>query len=60
MRRARIFVGLLILILSLVLLIWGLLPVRREVRTQPISPTELRLPTPSSFLIDPHLIFPYS
>ena len=57
MRRLRIVLGIIILILSLSLLIWGLLPLRREVRTQPVSPTDLQLPTPTSFLIDPDLIF---
>ena len=51
MRRIRILVGIAILILSLGLLVWGLLPARREIRTQPISPTELQLPTPVSFLL---------
>lgn len=52
-RRIRIMLGIAILILSLALLIWGLLPPRREMRTQPISPAELQLPTPSSFMIFP-------
>lgn len=51
MRRVRVVLGMTILILSLALLIWGLLPARREVRTQPISPMELQLPTPISFSI---------
>ena len=49
MRRIRIVVGIAILIVSLALLVWGLLPARREVRTQPIPPAELQLPTPASF-----------
>lgn len=57
MRRLRIVLGIIILVFSLSLLIWGLLPLRREVRTQPISPTDLQLPTPTSFLMDPDLIF---
>lgn len=57
MRRLRIVLGIIILILSLSLLIWGLLPMRREVRTQPISPTDLQLPTPTSSLVNPVLIF---
>lgn len=51
MRGTRIILGLIILIISCALLIWGLLPARREIRSQPISPTELQLPTPSSLLI---------
>jgi len=49
-RRIRIILGIVILAISIALLIWGLLPPRREIRTQPISPTELQLPTPESFL----------
>ena len=41
-----------ILALSIALLVWGFLPARREVRTQPISPSELQLPTPVSFSVD--------
>jgi hypothetical protein len=51
MKRMRVVLGMIVLILSIVLLIWGFLPARREIRTQPISPTELQLPTPASFLI---------
>ena len=50
-RGARIVLGMIILILSCALLIWSLLPARRETRTQPISPADLQLPTPSSFVI---------
>jgi len=49
-RRIRVVLGVSILIISITLLIWGLLPPRREVRTQPISPAELQLPAPDSFL----------
>lgn len=49
MRRLRIIAGIAILLTSLALLAWGLLPARREIRTQPISPTEMQLPTPISF-----------
>jgi hypothetical protein len=55
MRQLRVILGILIVIFSLALLVWGLLPARHEVRTQPISPTELQLPTPetshSDFLV---------
>jgi hypothetical protein len=49
MRRVRIALGIIILIFSIILLLWGFLPARHEVRSQPISPTELQLPTPISF-----------
>jgi hypothetical protein len=52
MRRVRIVLGMIILIFSIILLLWGFLPARHEVRSQPISPTELQLPTPASFRFD--------
>jgi hypothetical protein len=51
MRQVRVALGIVILALSLILLIWGFWPGRREVRTQPISPAELQLPTPISFVV---------
>lgn len=50
MRRLRIVLGVLILVISLSVLVWTLLPGRRELRTQPIPPAELQLPTPASFV----------
>jgi hypothetical protein len=52
-RSLRIVLGVIILLVSIALLLWGLLPARREIRTQPISPTELQLPTPSALIIPP-------
>jgi len=49
-RRLRILVGVIILTVSIALLIWGFRPLGREIRTQPIAPSELQLPTPSSLL----------
>jgi hypothetical protein len=51
-RQIRVALGMIILILSVALLVWGFLPSRRETRTQPISPIELQLPTPVSFRVD--------
>lgn len=48
-RRIRISLGIVILAISISLLVWGFAPARREVRIQPVSPTELQLPTPESF-----------
>ena len=56
MRHLRIFLGIIILLVSLALLLWGFFPSRREIRTQPISPTDLQLPTPVSLLIEPELV----
>ncbi len=52
-RRARIILGILLLGVSLALLIWSFRPLGRETRTQPISPSDLQLPTPVSLLIYP-------
>jgi len=49
-KRFRVVLGIGILIISITLLVWGLSPPRREIRTQPISPAELQLPTPESLL----------
>jgi hypothetical protein len=57
MRRARIVLGITILILSIALLAWGFLPARHETRTQPISPTELQLPIPASLQTQSNLTF---
>lgn len=43
-RRIRILLGVLFLVISISLLIWGFAPTRREVRTQPIAPNEMQLP----------------
>jgi len=50
-RKIRIFIGVIIFIVSVVLLIWSFKPLEHEIRTQPISPSELQLPTPTSLLI---------
>jgi hypothetical protein len=51
-RKIRIILGVLILVVSISLLVWGLAPLRRETRIQNISPSEMQLPTPSSFYWD--------
>lgn len=55
-RRLRIIVGALILAISIALLIWGFVPMRRETRIQNISPSEMQLPTPTSLRSDPWLV----
>ncbi|MEW6083955.1 MAG: hypothetical protein AB1607_05090 [Chloroflexota bacterium] len=52
-RRIRIFMGIVLLAISISLLVWGFAPTRREIRTQPISPNELQLP----FLLDISLLY---
>ncbi len=52
-RKLRIFLGLLILVVSLTLLVWSLWPVEYETRTQPVEPSQMQLPTPSSFFSSP-------
>jgi len=55
-RRLRILVGVLILALSITLLVWGFMPLDRITRTQPILPSDLQLPTPTSLQIPPILV----
>jgi hypothetical protein len=50
MRRIRIVLGIIILTVSLTLFIWGIKPLDKEIRTQPLDSSELQLPTPISFL----------
>jgi len=49
-RRIRTLLGIIILAISLSLLVWGFAPTRKEIRVQPIAPSELQLPTPESYL----------
>jgi len=53
-KRIRIFLAIFILAISITLLVWGYAPNPHETRVQPISPSEMQLPTPSSLL--PYLI----
>ena len=55
-RRFRIILGVLILALSISLLVWGFMPLDRITRTQPILPSDLQLPTPTSLQIPPILV----
>lgn len=49
MRKVRMVLAVIILAASLALLAWGLWPAARERRVLSVSPTEMTLPTPSSF-----------
>jgi hypothetical protein len=49
-RKLRIFLGLLILIVSVTLLVWSLWPADYVTRVQPVEPAQMQLPTPSSFV----------
>jgi hypothetical protein len=53
-KRIRLFLSILILTISIALLIWGYAPNPQDTRVRQISPSEMQLPTPSSFL--PYLI----
>ena len=50
MKRVRIFLGLILLIVSISLLVWSLLPVESQVRRVPIRQDDLTYPTPVGFL----------
>lgn len=52
-RKIRILFALVILALSMTILVWGLWPEEREMRIQPIQPTQMQLPTPVSSLPAP-------
>lgn len=51
-KRARLLLALLILAVSISLLVWGYRPNPREVRIQPVLPTEMQLPPSSSLQFD--------
>ncbi len=53
MPKVRIIVGVVILVISLALLAWGLWPERHVRQELHVEPTQMTLPTPSSF--DPSL-----
>jgi hypothetical protein len=48
-RKTRLFLAILILILSITLLVWGLWPTLVETRIVPVEPGQMQLPTPVSF-----------
>ena len=50
MRKLRFVLTLLILVLSLGLLLWGLLPLGTENAVIPLGPADLQLPTPEGNL----------
>ena len=52
-RRIRAILGLLILVVSIALLVWAYRPLGRDTLTNPISPSDLQLPTPITLQIDP-------
>lgn len=52
MKPLRLSLAIILLTVSLALLIWGFWPAKRETRVQPISPSEMTLPTPQSFILD--------
>lgn len=55
-RRSRIIVGVLVFVLSLAILILGFMPLERIRRSQPISPSDLKLPTPTSLHFTPIVV----
>jgi len=52
-KRIRVILGVLILAVSIALLIWAYRPLGRETLINPISPSDLQLPTPITLHIDP-------
>ncbi len=56
MKALRLTLALIFLAASLALLAWGFAPNRREVRRQPIEPTQMQLPAPEGFIPVPRLL----
>jgi len=50
LKRIRLFLTLVLLALSCLLLAWGIWPSVRERHILPVNPSEMTLPTPSSFV----------
>jgi hypothetical protein len=50
-RRIRRLLGVLILLLSVAMLLWGLWPVGYESLSIPVPPESLQLPTPTTLLL---------
>lgn len=55
-KKIRLFIALVVFLLSIYLLIWGYAPNPRETRERTIPPAELQLPTPSSLRFTPALV----
>jgi hypothetical protein len=45
-KSLRLIITVIVLSLSIALLVWGYAPNPREIRVQPIAPTEMQLPAP--------------
>ena len=56
-KRLRIVIGIVLLIISCSLLVWGFWPALQERHVLPINPSQMTLPTPSSFVPDPMFNF---
>lgn len=52
MRKVRRILGILILLISLTILLWGIWPYEELTRVLPIQPADIQLPTPESLLLD--------
>lgn len=50
-RKIRIFLGVIILALSMALLVWSLWPMEYETRILPVNPEQMQLPTPVSYVM---------
>jgi hypothetical protein len=52
MRRLRLTLSILLLAVSIALLLWGFWPAVRVQHVLPISPSQMSLPLPSSWLLN--------
>jgi hypothetical protein len=54
--QVRRIIGVILLLVSLALLVWGMWPLESGRRTLPVEPTYMQLPTPQGWLFDGDLI----
>jgi hypothetical protein len=48
--RTRRILGLILLLISLAVLLWGLWPMVETTRVLPVNPADMQLPTPEGYL----------
>ena len=51
-KNYRRIIGLIILVLSLAMLAWGVLPIADSVRTVPITPEDMQLPNVEGLILE--------
>jgi hypothetical protein len=57
MQKLGLVLGVIVLAVSVALLLWGIWPAARTQFILPITPSEMSLPTPTSFFLDSSIQF---